>query len=112
MAYDHDLAERIRHLLGKHPEVTEKEMFGGICFLVNGNMVCGISKSDFMARLDPQKFGEYRELPDVRPMDFTGRPMKGYLFVNPDGVETEEQLIAWVDRCYTYASSLTPKKKK
>ncbi len=97
MAYDQKLAERIRHALGGRKSVSEKKMFGGLAFLVGGKMLCGIVKDDLMVRVGPERYGEALRRPHVRPMDFTGRPMKGFVFVGPAACGTDEAVTAWVE---------------
>lgn len=112
MAYDEALAERVRDAMGSVSDVAEIKMFGGLCFTVRGHMAVGVNGDDLMVRLLPEEGDAALSEPGARPMDFTGRPMKGFLFVAPDGVRTERSLQAWVDRSVAYASSLPPKKSK
>ncbi len=112
MAYDEDLAERVRAALGPVEGVTEIRMFGGLCYTVGGNMAVGIAKDELMVRLSHEEGDEALEEPHVRPMDFTGKPMRGFLFVAPEGIRTEKMLQTWVDRGVAYASTLPPKKPK
>ena len=108
MAYNLKLAERLRSELSGIPMV-EKKMFGGIGFLVNGNMACGVNKDDLIVRVDPEKHNTLLKKAHVRPFDLTGRPMKGWLLVEPDGVKTEKQLSTWVKEGVDFASTLPPK---
>ena len=110
MAYDMDLATRIRRLVGGRPGVTEKEMFGGIAFLLGGNMFVGIVKNDLMARVGPEGHERALGRPAARPMDFAGRPMKGYVYVAPEGCTPDEALAEWVRTCAAFAATLPPKK--
>ncbi len=96
MAYNEQLAERIRKIVGERAELTERKMFGGIAFMLNGNMFCGITRDDLMVRVGPDRFDDVLASPGARPMDFTGRPMKGMVYVGPEGYGTEEQLRGWV----------------
>lgn len=96
MAYDEKLANRVRHALGRRGGITEKKMFGGLAFLVGGKMMCGIVKDDLMVRVGPERYGDALGRPHVRPMNFTGRPMKGFVFVSPAACDTEEAVAAWV----------------
>ena len=105
-SYDRELAERIRKVLYRRRNVGEKEMFGGIAFLVRGKMFCGIAKGELMVRVGPARHDEALGKPHVRPMDFTGRPMKGYVFVAPQGLRTEKSLRSWVERGFEFASAL------
>lgn len=109
MAFDEGLAERIRGMLGDRPEVTEKNMFGGLCILVSGNMCCGILGETLMARVGPDQYEGCLELPHAREMDFTGRPMKGMILVDPEGTAEDDDLEAWIDRCRAFVDTLPPK---
>ena len=108
MAYDLKLAERIRSELDGIP-VVEKKMFGGVGFLLNGNMACGVHKKDLIVRVDPEKHVALLKKPHVRPFDMTGRPMKGWLVVDADGVKTANQLSMWIKQGIEFASTLHPK---
>lgn len=109
MAFDEALAERVREALTGRARVGERKMFGGIAFMVGGNMAVGILGDDLMVRLDPEDAERALAEPHVRPMDFTGRPMKNMVFVGPEGTASDESLAAWVDAGADYASSLPPK---
>ncbi len=109
MAYNEELAARIRTSLEGHPGVTERKMFGGIAFLIHGNMCCGVANDDLMVRVGPGSHEASLALPHARPMDFTGRPMKGFVFVGPGGINDDGALSGWIDRGVTFAQSL-PKK--
>lgn len=109
MAYDEALADRIRDLLFAYQEVSERKMFGGIAFMVGGNMAVGVLGDDLMVRLDPADAERALAEPHVRPMDFTGRPLKGMVFVDPDGTAADADLAAWVDAGADHAASLPPK---
>jgi len=98
MAYDEALANRIRRALGPRPDVTEKKMFGGMAFLLGGKMFCGIVKDDLMVRVGPEQYEAALAEAHVRPMDFTGRPMNGYVFVGRGGSRTEKAIKMWVDQ--------------
>jgi len=112
VAYDERLAERVRDALSAVPDLAEITMFGGLCFTVRGHMAVGVNGDDLMVRL-PREEGEAALAePGARPMDFTGRPMKGFLFVGRDGYRTAKQLRRWVERSVAYASSLPPKRPK
>jgi TfoX/Sxy family transcriptional regulator of competence genes len=112
MAYNEQLAERVRAIVGDGPGLSERKMFGGIAFMLNGNMFCGITRDDLMVRVGPDRFEEALASPGARPMDFTGRPMKGMAFVGPEGYRTDEQLRGWVEKTLEYARSLPAKKAK
>jgi TfoX/Sxy family transcriptional regulator of competence genes len=109
LAFDEELAERVREALVGRIEVSERRMFGGIAFMVAGNMAVGIVGEDLMVRLGPDDAERALGEPHVRPMDFTGRPMKNMVFVGPQGVASDDHLAAWVDAGADYASSLPPK---
>ena len=96
MAYDEKLADRIRRAIGPRGDVIEKKMFGGVAFLLGGKMFCGIVKDDLMVRVGPERYEAALAEPHVRPMDFTGRPMNGYVFVGPAGSRTEKAIKKWV----------------
>lgn len=106
MAFDEALAARVRDALPGH--CTEKRMFGGLCFLDRGNMACGIVGDTLMLRMGDAAEAALRE-PHARPMDFTGRPMKGMLFVEPEGVADDDQLRDWVGRALAFTASLPAK---
>lgn len=109
MAYSESLARCVRHVFGHRRGITEKKMFGGVCFLLNGNMCVGIWKSSLMVRLGPEQAAAALEEPNVVEFDITGRPMKGWVMVEPDGLETDEQLGHWVQRSVEFVETL-PKK--
>ncbi|MSO65233.1 MAG: TfoX family protein [Alphaproteobacteria bacterium] len=110
MAYDEKLAARVRSLLAARNDVSERKMFGGLCFMVAGSMCCGITSGDFMVRVGADAYSAAVKRPHARPMDFTGRPMKGYLFVGRDGLKTDPALKKWIALGLAYIESL-PKKK-
>ena len=109
MAYDEGLATRVREVLGDQPGVAEKKMFGGLAFLVGGNMACGVRGEDLIVRLAADAAESVQGEPGVRAFDLTGRPMKGWLLVAPDGHTEDDDLHRWVDRGVAYAASLPPK---
>jgi hypothetical protein len=111
MAFDDELAARARAALGHVRGVTEIKMFGGLCFTVHGNMAVGVTGDDLMVRLAPEEAEAALARPGVRPMDFTGKPMRGFVFVGADGL-TDRTLKGWVDRGVAFASSLPPKRSK
>jgi TfoX/Sxy family transcriptional regulator of competence genes len=108
MAYNEKLAERIREELGTVPFV-EKKMFGGVGFLVHGNMACGVHKQSMIVRVDPGKHTALLKKPHARGFDLTGRPMKGWLVVDADGTKTAKQLSAWVKEGVEFALTLPAK---
>ena len=109
MAYDESLAERIRKQLGKSKGLVEKKMFGGLGFLLNGNMACGVSGSEMIVRLDPAKTDEALARPHTHVFDLSGRPSKGWILVKPEGIATEAALAKWIKIGVDYAASLPPK---
>jgi TfoX/Sxy family transcriptional regulator of competence genes len=109
MAYNEALAQRIRAALPGIPGITEKKMFGGIAFLVDGNMACGVSKDNLMARINPADTDAALAQPHVRTFDMTGRPMKGWVLVEPAGLQTDDSLRRWIDQTVAFAQSLPPK---
>ncbi|TFH24501.1 MAG: TfoX family protein [Myxococcales bacterium] len=109
MSFDHNLAERIRLVLKGRRGISEKKMFGGLSFLVRGNMCCGVVEHDLMVRVGPAAYEEALARPRAREMDFTGRPLKGMVYVDAAGVRTAKQLQSWVDRGIRFAASLPAK---
>ena len=109
MAYDEKLAERLRRMLKSTRGVTEKKMFGGVGFLVNGNMACGVNKQDLIVRLSDDDFDQALKSPHVRVFDMTGRPMKGWILVSSQGAATDHALGVWVEKSLAFARSLPPK---
>jgi TfoX/Sxy family transcriptional regulator of competence genes len=109
MAYDEQLAERIRGVLGDDPGIGERKMFGGVAFLLDGNMFVGVTNDDLMVRVGPDAWTESLAQPHAREMDFTGRSMKGYVFVAAEGTAEDDDLAAWVDRALAFVGSLPPK---
>lgn len=113
MAYDEFLAERIRISLNdKHTTFEEKKMFGGVCFMVDNKMCIGVIKQDLMIRIDPEHQNEFLKEKGCRPMDFAKRPMKGFLYVNPEGVDMDDDLDKWVKRCLEFNPKAKSSKKK
>jgi hypothetical protein len=110
MPYDEGLAERLRDIFHQRSDVVEKRMFGGICFMVSGHMCCGIVGETLMARVGPDMYEESLKQPHVREMDFTGRPMKGFVYVQPEGIAEDSDLSRWVDKCIGFVLSLPEKK--
>jgi TfoX/Sxy family transcriptional regulator of competence genes len=110
MAYNEQLAERIREIIGERSDVSERKMFGGLAFMLNGNMFCGITRDDLMVRVGPDHFEDALASPGARPMDFTGRPMKGMVFVGPEGYANDKRLQGWVKQTLEYARFLPAKK--
>lgn len=109
MAYDEDLSERIRHALAERERVEERKMFGGLAFMLGGHMVVGVVKDELMARVGADGEDEAIDQPHARPMDFTGRPMTGFVLVSAEGVTTDDAVREWVERASAYVSTLPPK---
>jgi len=109
MAYDEGLAQRVREVLEEQPEVDEKKMFGGICFLLYGTMACGILNDDIIVRVGTENYADLLKLPHARTFDFTGRPMKGWVVVSHEALESDDALCEWVRRGVDFALSLPPK---
>ena len=117
MAYNEKLADRTREIISfTHKKVEEKKMFGGLCFMVNGKMCLGVEKERLMVRLDPLKYDEAMEKEGCRAMDFTGKPMKGYVFVDADSLNTKRKLEYWVNLALAFnkfaKASTKPTRKK
>lgn len=111
MAYSESLALRVRQVLGRQPGVVEKKMFEGLCFLLNGNICVGIWKQSLIVRLDPSRYEDALSHEHVSEFDVTGRPMRGWVLVEPDGVESDQQLTHWIDRSKQFVETLPPKGK-
>lgn len=110
MAYSEALAQRVRDTLVEHGQyVTEKKMFGGIAFMYRGNMCCGIVKDDLMVRVGPEQHATTLALPHAHEMDFTGRPMKGMIYVKPEGVSNDADLATWINRGLDFVKTLPAK---
>ena len=112
MSFDEKTADRIRKALRARTDVIEKKMFGGLCFMVNGQMCCGLTKTDFMVRVGREKYEEALGQPHARPMDFTGRPLVGMVYVDPRGYSTDAALAKWVQRGVDFVSSETRPARK
>ncbi|MBT8400701.1 MAG: TfoX/Sxy family protein [Rhodothermia bacterium] len=108
MAYSEDLAQRVRQVLDR-PGVVEKKMFGGLAFMVDGNMCCGILGDELMLRVGPERFEEVVSTPHARPMDFTGRPSRGMVYVASTGLGTDEMLLTWIELSLDFVATLPPK---
>jgi len=109
MAFDEGLAERIREELQERNDVIEKKMFGGLCFMVSGNMCCGIVKDTLMTRVGPEQYETCLKKKHASEMNFTGRPMKGMIYVSPEGVESDKELKWWINTCLKFVNSLPAK---
>lgn len=112
MAYDEELASRIREVLGLAPGVSEREMFGGLAFMRHGHMFCGLIGAELMVRVGPERYAEALAQPHARPMDFTGRPLAGYVFVAPEGTRTRPALARWIERGVELVATLPEKRPR
>ena len=106
MAYDETLNSRISNITSKWRNTDSKKMFGGVCHLLNGNMVCGVNKDSLILRLGEKGAEDAMELPGVRPFDMTGRPMKGWVMVDPEGIPTDGALLAWLEKAKGFVDTL------
>lgn len=106
MAYDEELADRVRFALTGREGISEKKMFGGVCFLIRGKMLAGVTKDDLMVRVGPDNHEALLAERGARPMDVTGRPMKGYLYVSAEGLRSDDDLARWVGRGADFAATL------
>ncbi len=109
MAYDQNTAARLRQVFAGRTDIVEKKMFGGIAFMLSGNMLCGVNKNALMARVGPQQYKQALTRPYAREMDFTGRPMKGFIYVEPQGFDTSQALHEWVELCENFVGCLPAK---
>ena len=109
MPFDEGVAQRLREVFADRTDVVEKKMFGGIAFMVSGNMCCGVIGDELMARVGPEQYTKVLKEPYVREMDFTGKPMKGFVYVGVHGFATDADLESWVGCCEQFVSKLPPK---
>jgi len=109
VAFDEELGERVRELFGGAPDVVERRMFGGLAFMVAGHMACGVMGDDLLVRVARADYDAVLALPHVRQMDFTGRPMRGFVVVDAEGVAEDAELASWVDRGVDVAGNLPPR---
>ncbi len=109
MAYDEGLAQRMREAIADTAGLEEKKMFGGIGFLIDGNMACGVHRDAMIVRVGPDEHADALARPHTRVFDITGRPMTGWVLVEPGGYESDQQLQGWVRRGVDFARSLPPK---
>ncbi len=106
---DEALVQRIRPLMKRRKGYSEQKMFGGVAFMINGNMCVGPWKGSLVVRLDKEKHDQTQSEPHVKPMDITGRVMKGWALIEPAGIESDDDLKAWIERGVKFARSLPPK---
>jgi TfoX/Sxy family transcriptional regulator of competence genes len=113
MAFNEKLADRVREIISlTHKKVEEKKMFGGLCFMVNDKMCVGVESERMMVRLDPEVYGQALEKEGCVPMDFTGKVMRGYVFVNQDALTTKRKLEYWVSLALDFNKKAKASKKK
>ncbi len=113
MAYDEALADRVRSMIGRtHTNVEGKRMFGGLCFMVNDKMCVGVEKERLMVRLDPALTDEVMKRPGCKPMDFTGRVMKGFVFVDASTLSEDDSLEYWLALALDYNKTAKPSRKR
>jgi TfoX/Sxy family transcriptional regulator of competence genes len=110
MTYDEKLAARIRRALPPTERVVEKRMFGGVAYMLDGKMICGVADRDLMVRVGAEAYEAALARPHVRPMDFTGRPLTGYVFVGPSGSRTDAAVASWVRQASAFVATLPAKK--
>jgi TfoX/Sxy family transcriptional regulator of competence genes len=109
MAYDEALAGRVRRAIAGREGISERKMFGGLCLMLHGNMFAGVMQEELMLRVGAERFEAALSKPGARPMDFTGRPMAGYIYVAPPAFATEKGLQAWLDEALGFVQTLPPK---
>lgn len=109
MAFDEGLAQRVRGALADRPDLSERKMFGGLCFMLGGNMCCGIVGEELMLRVGPERYETVLARPHAREMDFTGRALRGMVYVAANGLDTDEALTGWLEPAVTFAGALPPK---
>lgn len=112
MAYNEKISDRIRESIGELPGVDEKYMFGGVCFMVKGKMCVGVVGDEMMCRIGPDVYEEALEKKGCREMVFTGRPMKGYVYVNEDGMKSKRDFEFWINLCLAFNSKAKASKKQ
>ena len=109
MAYDEGLAQRIRERLEGRDGIRERKMFGGLAFMLAGNMCCGVVDDELMVRVGPEQYEDALAQPPAREMDFTGRPMRGMIYVGTEGIAEDDDLAMWISRGEKFAGNLPPK---
>lgn len=112
MSYDEGLAQRIREHFQNRPDVEEKKMFGGLCFMVSNKMCCGVVNDTLMARVGPDNYESCLSKKYAREMDFTGKPLKGLVYVEPNGISADGDLKEWITICTGFVESLPSKNTK
>lgn len=109
MAFDEGVAQRVREMMTDVSSVTEKKMFGGIAFMVNGNMCVGIVKDRLMLRVGPDQYEALLKKDFVLKMDFTGKPMRGFVYIQPEGFTEDNELKQWIEKALSFVFTLPPK---
>lgn len=109
MAYDELVAQRIRQTLKGSPGISQRKMFGGVAFLLNGNMCCGVVRQDLVLRLGNEGVAQALQQPHTRPMDFTGRPLGSMIYLSPEGYQSEADLQSWVEQALAFCETLPAK---
>jgi TfoX/Sxy family transcriptional regulator of competence genes len=112
MAYDEKFVDRIRKVVGPRLDVSERKMFGGVAFLLDGKMFCGVASADLMVRVGPERYDAALAEPHARPMDFTGRPMNGYVFVSTSGLRSDTALKKWIGLAMAFVATVDKPTKK
>ena len=110
MAYNEALAARVRSIIQSQADYSERKMFGGLCLMSGDHMVCGVAKDDLMVRVGPENHDAALARPGVQPLDFTGRPMRGMVYVEPSGYESDADLHGWVEQALNFVKTLPPKR--
>ncbi len=109
MAYNEAVADQVRGVLKRRRGISERKMFGGIAFMLHGNMICGVVKKDIVLRLGEDRAAKALQEPHIRKMDFTGKVIKTMVYLSPQGYQSEDELRSWVGRAFDYVKSLPPK---
>lgn len=109
MAYDEGVAQRVREALDTRPDVSDRRFFGGLAFMLNGYICVVVVGHELTVRVGANQYPECLKLPHARPMDFTGKPLAGFLYVGEKGFESDADLLAWIERAVTFVSGLPPK---
>lgn len=109
MAYDKGVAQRVREVVEARPDVVERRFFGGLAFMLNGHVCIVVVGHELAVRVGARQYPKCLRLPHARPMDFTGKPLTGFLYVDEKGFESDADLLAWIERGVTFVSGLPPK---
>lgn len=112
MAYNEKLSDRIREAMAHMPKVEEKQMFGGVCYMLNGKMCVGVVKNEMMCRIDPEIYEDVLKKKGCREMDFAGRPMKGYVYISEEGMRSKKDFEYWIGLCVEFNKKAKSSKKK